>query len=66
MGAVDLNWTNWIRQGRINLNGDVRVPSVFGNGTGWFGTAVRWRLSVESRHPNGDDDLPLCGPVLND
>ena len=66
LGAVDLNWTNWIREGRINLSGDVRVPSVFGDGTGWFGTAVRWRLSVESREANGDDDLPLCGPALDD
>ena len=66
IGAVDLNWTNWIREGRINLSGDVRVPSVFGDGTGWFGTAVRWRLSVESRQENGDDGLPLCGPVLDD
>ncbi|MDE2783504.1 MAG: hypothetical protein OXK77_11150 [Gemmatimonadota bacterium] len=66
LGAVDLNWTNWIREGRINLSGDVRVPSVFGDGTGWFGTAVRWRLSVESREANGDNDLPLCGPPLAD
>ena len=63
LGAVDLNWTNWIREGRINLNGEVRVPSVFGDGTGWFGTAVRWRLSVEARRADGDDDLPLCGPL---
>lgn len=62
IGAMDLNWTNWIREGRINLNGDVRVPSVFGDGTGVFGTAVRWRISLESREVNGDDDLPLCGP----
>ena len=66
LGALDLNWTNWIREGRINLSGDVRVPSVFGDGTGWFGTAVRWRLSVESREANGDGDLPLCGPPLDD
>ncbi|MDE2754343.1 MAG: hypothetical protein OXI83_17360 [Gemmatimonadota bacterium] len=66
LGAVDLNWTNWIREGRINLSGDVRVPSVFGDGTGWFGTAVRWRLSVESREANGDNGPPLCGPPLAD
>ena len=66
MGALDLNWTNWIREGRINLSGDVRVPSVFGDGTGWFGTAVRWRVGVESREAEGDDDLPLCGPALGD
>ena len=64
LGAIDLNWTNWIREGRINVSGQVRVPSVFGDGTGWFGTAVRWRLSVESRGANGDQDLPLCGTAV--
>ena len=65
LGAVDLNWTNWIREGRINLNGEVRVPSVFGDGTGWFGTAMRWRVHVESRPSSGDGDLPLCGPPVD-
>ena len=64
LGAIDLNWTNWIREGRINVNGRVRVPSVFGDGTGWFGSAMRWRLSMESREANGDQDLPLCGPAV--
>ena len=66
VGAVDRNWANWTRVGRIENYGEVNVPSVFGDGTGWFGTAVRWKVSVESREasgPNGDDeDLPLCGP----
>ena len=66
LGAIDLNWTNWIREGRINVNGEVRVPSVFGDGTGWFGTAMRWRMSVESRLSTGDADLPLCGPAVVD
>ena len=65
LGAIDLNWTNWIREGRINVNGEVRVPSVFGDGTGWFGTAMRWRVSMESRLPTGDGDLPLCGPPVD-
>ncbi len=65
VGAVDRNWANWIREGRINLNGEVRTPSVFGDGTGMFGTAVRWKLSMESRAANtygAGDPLPLCGP----
>jgi hypothetical protein len=69
VGAVDRNWANWIRAGRIDLEGEVRIPSVFGDGTGMFGTAVRWKLEIESRaaHPQaGDDDLPLCGPPLED
>ena len=65
LGAIDLNWTNWIREGRINLNGEVRVPSVFGDGTGWFGTAMRWSVFVESRLSTGDGDLPLCGPPVD-
>lgn len=66
IGAVDRNWANWTRLGRIEADGEVGIPSVFGDGTGWFGTAVRWRLSVESREANGDNDLPLCGPATND
>ena len=63
IGAVDRNWANWIRV-RRGLEGEVRVPSVFGDGTGWFGTAVGWKLGIESREtdPEADDDLPLCGP----
>jgi hypothetical protein len=61
IAAVDRNWANWIREGRANINGVVLVPSVFGDGTGMFGTAVRWKVSVESRHANGEGDIPLCG-----
>ncbi len=67
VGALDRNWANWVRLGRIDLEGEVRIPSVFGDGTGMFGTAVRWKLEVESRAADpqaGDDDLPLCGPAL--
>ena len=66
VGAIDRNWINWIREGRINLNGEVRTPSVFGDGSGMFGTAVRWKVSVESRRENSEgagDPLPLCGPA---
>lgn len=69
IGALDRNWANWVRLGRIDLEGEVRIPSVFGDGTGMFGTAVRWKLEVESRAADpqaGDDDLPLCGPALED
>lgn len=65
LGAIDRNWTNWIREGRIHVNGEVRTPSVFGDGTGMFGTAVRWKIGVESRQADADaadTQLPLCGP----
>ena len=64
IGAVDRNWTNWVRPGRLLPQGEVRVPSVFGDGTGMFGAAVRWKVSVESRHAEGEGDLPLCGPKV--
>ena len=68
VGAVDRNWATWIRNGRIDLTGEARIPSVFGDGTGWFGTAVRWKVSMESRaeHVAGaGNDLPLCGPPVD-
>ena len=66
-GALDRNWANWVRLGRVELDGEVRVPSVFGDGTGMFGTAVRWTVDVESRAADPQaaaDDLPLCGLAL--
>ena len=66
--AVDRNWANWIREGRTNIGGVTVIPSVFGDGTGWFGTAIRWQVEVESRFANegaGEEELPLCGPPAN-
>lgn len=68
IGAVDRNWGNWTRLGRIDTGGEVgevNIPSVFGDGTGWFGTAVRWNVSVESPEGGEPDDLPLCGPAVD-
>ena len=62
IAALDRNWANWIREGRLNINGETAVPSVFGDGTGMFGTAVRWKVEVEARAAEGAGDLPLCGP----
>ena len=62
IAALDRNWANWIREGRLNINGETVIPSVFGDGTGMFGTAVRWKVSVESRAAEGAGDVPLCGP----
>ena len=38
--AVDRNYTNWVRGGNFNPSGQVRIPSVRGEGTGFFGSAV--------------------------
>lgn len=62
IAALDRNWANWIREGRLNINGETVIPSVFGDGTGMFGTAVRWKVEVESRAAEGAGDVPLCGP----
>ena len=61
IAALDRNWANWIREGRLNINGETVIPSVFGDGTGMFGTAVRWKVEVESRAAAGAGDVPLCG-----
>ena len=55
LGAVDRNWTNWVREGRIHVNGEVRIPSVFGDGT------VRWKIGVESRDAVGEDGDQALG-----
>ena len=62
IAALDRNWANWTREGRLNINGVTVIPSVFGDGTGMFGTAVRWKVSVESRAADEAGVLPLCGP----
>jgi len=59
--AVDRNWANWIRPGRYNPNGEVRIPSVFGDGTGMFGTATRWTVTMESRDADDEAGLVDCG-----
>src|SRR6056297_3052188 len=38
--AVDRNYTNWVRGGNFNPSGQVRIPSVRGQGTGYFGSSV--------------------------
>jgi hypothetical protein len=39
VAAVDRNYVNWARGGNFNPSGQVRVPSVEGDGTGFFGSA---------------------------
>lgn len=38
--AADRNYVNWIRGGNFNPSGQVKVPSLQGDGTGVFGTSV--------------------------
>ena len=59
--ALDQNQTNWLRGGNFNPSGAVRVPSLSGDGSGVFGSAVTRRFTVRS---SADTMLaPLCGWV---
>jgi hypothetical protein len=61
VNAVDRNYVNWIRGGNFNPSGPVRIPSVQGDGTGFFGSSVtRWLDVVVSTEPGAGDDLPAC------
>ena len=62
VSAMDRNWVNWARGGNFNPSGAVRIPSVFGDGTGVFGTAVRRQFAVwvvDEPIP----DIPTCGAL---
>jgi len=60
VAAIDRNWANWIRPGQVHVAGVVPVPSVFGDGTGMFGTAVRWTATIESRDAEDETGLVDC------
>ena len=60
--ATDRNWVNWARGGNFNPSGIIRIPSVFGDGTGFFGTATQRVLHVRAG-AGGDGMPPLCGPA---
>ncbi len=62
IAATDRNWVNWARGGNFNPSGIIRIPSVFGDGTGFFGTATQRQLNVIAA-PDGPGMPPLCGPA---
>lgn len=53
--AVDRNFVNWARGGNFNPSGQVRVPSLRGDGAGVFGSTVVRRIVVTV------DDDPIAG-----
>lgn len=59
VAAADRNFVNWARSGGFNPSGNVRVPSVRGDGTGSFGSLVRRTFRIEV----GDTLLPPCNRV---
>lgn len=62
IGASDRNSVNWARGGSFNPSGAVRIPSVFGDGTGVFGSAVRRTIEVRAATPDSEEGraLPSC------
>ena len=46
VAAAERNYVNWQRGGSYNPSGQVRVPSVRGEGTGFFGASVVRTLTV--------------------
>jgi hypothetical protein len=61
VAAVDRNYVNWARGGNFNPSGQVRVPSVTGDGTGVFAGLIRRALVVvapgDGAEPN---EWPSC------
>ncbi|MGK7311652.1 MAG: DUF4249 family protein [Candidatus Longimicrobiales bacterium M2_2A_002] len=46
IAAGDQNYVNWVRGGTFNPSGQVRVPSITGDGTGVFGSLVAGRVTI--------------------
>ncbi len=63
--AADRNYVNWVRGGNFNPSGQVRVPSVRGDGTGVFASTIARRFSVvvSSARPDGVTPCPLGSPT---
>ena len=57
VAAADRNYVNWVRGGAFNPSGQVRVPSVGGDGTGVFGSFTSARLHLVVAR---DSSLPAC------
>lgn len=64
VSAVDRNYANWVRSGNFNPSGMIRIPSIEGDGTGYFGSSVsRWLQLLVDPPPGGGRYLaPPCGP----
>ncbi len=62
--AADRNWTNWVRAETLDPTWPRRIPSVSGDGSGWFGTATQRRVKVLA-DSGGEAHPPLCGPAAS-
>ncbi|MGD2068159.1 MAG: hypothetical protein PVI57_05695 [Gemmatimonadota bacterium] len=59
VAAVDRNYVNWVRGGNFNPSGQVRIPSVQGDGTGFFGSASTDALTIQVLTEAGGG-FPAC------
>lgn len=57
--AIDQNYVNWARGGGFNPVGEIRHPSVTGDGTGVFGASVTRRFVIVGEQAS--ERLPACG-----
>lgn len=60
VAAVDRNFVNWVRGGSFNPSGTVRIPSVRGDGTGFFGSSRVRVAGVVVPAPGPSSGLPAC------
>lgn len=57
LAAGDRNYVNWVRGGNFNPSGQIRVPSITGDGTGVFGSLAVTGLTVVN---DGSATMPGC------
>ena len=62
ISATDRNYVNWVRGGNFNPSGQVRVPSIRGDGTGVFASTVTrtFEVVVNPTPPGGAFPAPAC------
>jgi hypothetical protein len=60
VSALDRNATNWVRGGAFNPSGQIRIPSLFGDGTRVVGAVVNRAVAIRSEPPG--ETLPVCRP----
>ncbi len=57
--ATDRNYVNWVRGGNFNPSGQVRLPSIRGDGTGVFASVIVRRMRVDvSPDPQQGPECP--------
>lgn len=60
ISAADANYVNWARGGNFNPSGQVRIPSVRGDGTGVFGSVVMRGFSVFVNSEEPSEGMRAC------